>query len=284
MQINPPRESWARRLPRTALARIAIGTVAVVAPVALSMGAIHAWIDRPSRQVWPQLLAALLCLGAYCWFVRLLEKRPVDELAARPAPVEFASGLLVGLAMTCGVAAILWSAGVLQFAGVTGAGLLAPLAEMTLAAVLEEVLFRGVLLRILVGWLGVWKAFVISCLLFGLAHLQTEGFSAAAFVGIVLAGALLSAAYLLRGRLWLPIGLHLAWNFTTTAIFGLSAPGSGNAPGYLRTTVAGPDWITGGSFGVEASLVTLVVTAAVAAALLALRHGRPGVADRLGVA
>jgi hypothetical protein len=148
---------------------------------------------------------------------------------------------------------------------------LAPLAEMTIAAVLEELLFRGVLLRILVGWLGRWPAFALSSLLFGLAHLPTEGFSTVAFLAIMVAGALLSAAYLVHDRLWLPIGLHFGWNFATTAIFGLSSSGSKTA-GYLQTALSGPEWLTGGKFGVEASAITLVVTGAVTVALLAWRY------------
>lgn len=268
-----PASPWSQRLLRSAPARIVIGIVASLAPVALTMAAIHAVIDKPYRQVWPQLLAALLCIGAYCWFVRLLERRAVDELAMRHAARESTAGALLAFVLICAVTSLLWFTGVLKFAGLGGGRLLAPFAEMILAAVFEEVLFRGVLFRILMGWLGVWKAFVISAMLFSVAHLPNEGFSIAAFVAIALAGALFSAAYLVHQRLWLPIGLHFGWNFTSSTIFGLTSSGH-NPPGYFRTTVVGPQWLSGGRFGFEASVLTLIVIAACTAALLALHHRR----------
>jgi len=272
---------WAQRLLRSAWARIVIGSLASLAPVALTMAVIQALIDKPYRQVWPPVLATLLCIGAYCWFVRVLERRAVDELSTRHAVRESSVGALLGFATISTVTALLWFTGVLQFAGFGGGRLFAPLAEMILASVLEEILFRGVLFRILIGWLGVWKALAISAVLFGLAHLPNEGFSMAAFVVVVLAGALFSAAYLLHQRLWLPIGLHFGWNFTSSAVFGLSTSGS-SPTGYLRTTMAGPEWLTGGRFGVEASMLTLIVIAAFTAAFLALRHRRQRLAGSRG--
>ena len=268
-----PPTPWYRPSLRSPIVRIVVGAFATVAPVALSMAGIHALLPKPYRQLWPQLLAAMLCVLAYRWFVHVLERRRMHELDRPTAVREVLTGALIGLALISGIVGLLWSAGVLRITGMTWHDLLAPMAEMTLAAVLEELLFRGVLLRILVGWLSLWPAFAISSLLFGLAHLPTEGFSAVAFLAIMVAGALLSAAYLVHGRLWLPIGLHFGWNFATTAIFGLSSSGN-KTLGVLQTALDGPAWLTGGRFGVEASAVTLAVTAMATVALLAWRRGR----------
>ncbi|WP_431046421.1 lysostaphin resistance A-like protein [Roseateles sp. L2-2] len=276
-------ERWYRPSLRSPLVRIVLGAVATVAPVALSMAAIHAVLPKPYRQLWPQLLAAVLCLLAYRAFTRLVEKRQAPtELAPAPAARELLTGALLGLILITGIVGVLWSAGVLRITGATWQSLLGPMAEMTLAAVLEELLFRGVLLRVLLGRLGVGPAMAISSLLFGLGHLPTEGFSAVAFLAIMVAGALLSAAYLVHGRLWLPIGLHFGWNFATTALFGLSSSGN-KTLGVLHTVLSGPAWLTGGPFGVEASTVTLAVTAAATVGLLVWRSGRP-VAPALRIA
>jgi hypothetical protein len=72
------------------------------------------------------------------------------------------------------------------------------------------------------------------------------------------AGILLAAAYMLTRRLWLCMGLHFAWNFTQGGIFSAAVSG-GASHGLLKATLVGPDWLTGGAFGPEASAVAVVV-------------------------
>ncbi|MBV8665584.1 MAG: CPBP family intramembrane metalloprotease [Burkholderiaceae bacterium] len=264
---------WTSRLWRAAPIRIIAGALLCIAPVAFFMAATHALIDKPYRQVWPFVLSAVLCLGIYRWFAQTLEKRTAVELARNAALREFALGSLMGLALICAVTFVLWTAGVVHFEGAGNGGWLNPLAEMLLAATLEEVVFRAVLFRILADWLGARIALVVSALLFGLAHFSGDGFSLFAFAGVTLAGVLLTSAFLRTGRLWLPIGLHFGWNFTSVAVFGYATSGN-PAQGMLRTTLAGPDWLTGGAFGVEASAVTLIAIALLSAALLALPKKR----------
>jgi membrane protease YdiL (CAAX protease family) len=262
-------KGWLSRLWRAAPIRIVTGVLVSTAAVALPMAIIHALIDRPYRQVWPFLVSAALCLGAYRWFTRVLEKRSPLELARTGALREFALGSLMGLALICTITFSLWATGIVHFEGAGSGGWLSPLAQMLLAATLEEVVFRAVLFRILAEWLGAGVALVVSALLFGLAHFSAAGFSFSAFFGIVLAGVLLASAFLRTGRLWLPIGLHFGWNFTSTAVFGYTTSGN-PAQGLLRTAVIGPDWLTGGAFGVEASTVTLLAIALLSVILLAL--------------
>jgi hypothetical protein len=83
------------------------------------------------------------------------------------------------------------------------------------------------------------------------------------------AGVLLAAAYMLTRRLWLCIGTHIAWNFTQGGIFSVAVSGGENK-GLLRSTLVGPDWLTGGTFGAEASVVALVVCFAAGIVLIVL--------------
>jgi len=69
------------------------------------------------------------------------------------------------------------------------------------------------------------------------------------------AGLLLGAAYKYSGTLWLPIGIHWAWNFTQGNIFGFEVSGNDAGASFLKSTVSGPDWLTGGAFGAEASVI-----------------------------
>jgi membrane protease YdiL (CAAX protease family) len=86
---------------------------------------------------------------------------------------------------------------------------------------------------------------------------------------------MLGAAYVLTRRLWLPIGIHAAWNFTQGGIFSVAVSG-GKTTGLLEATLTGPEWLTGGAFGAEASVVAMVLCTALGVWLLVLaaRHGR----------
>jgi uncharacterized protein len=88
------------------------------------------------------------------------------------------------------------------------------------------------------------------------------------------AGIFLGAAYMLTRRLWFVIGAHFGWNFAEGAIFGLSVSGNQAKGGVIQGTLAGPPLLSGGSFGVEASLPAVLVCLAAAAALLVLAHRR----------
>lgn len=96
--------------------------------------------------------------------------------------------------------------------------------------------------------------------MFGLLHLGNPHSSLLGAIGIALqAGLLFGAAYLLTRRLWMAIGIHAAWNFMQTAIFGLNVSGMPTEPGILVAHVRGPEWLSGGAVGIEGSIVTIVL-------------------------
>ncbi|MBW4717847.1 CPBP family intramembrane glutamic endopeptidase [Saccharothrix obliqua] len=149
---------------------------------------------------------------------------------------------------------------------------------MASVAVAEEVLFRGVLFRIMEERTGTVIALVLSSLIFGLTHSINADATLWGVLSIALTGGLLTtAAYVATRSLWLSIGLHFAWNFTHAGIFGVALSGSADASqGLLRTTLSGPAALTGGAFGPEASLLALLVCVVPIAVLLrrAARTGR----------
>jgi CAAX protease family protein len=151
-----------------------------------------------------------------------------------------------------------------------------PFAAALVAAVGEETLMRGVLFRIVERSLGSWIALALSAALFGALHGFNAGATVLSSIAIALeAGVLLAAAYMCSRRLWLPIGVHTGWNFTEGGVFGASVSG-GQEHGMLASVFRGPDLLTGGAFGPEASLVAVVVCLALGVAfiVLAVRRGR----------
>jgi hypothetical protein len=138
-----------------------------------------------------------------------------------------------------------------------------------LAAILEEILFRGLLFRLISKLFGTWTALVLTSALFGAAHAFNKGATVWSSIAIALeAGILLGAAYAATQRLWLPIGLHLGWNFTEGSIFGMSVSGGAAKESLVHGSVHGPTAFTGGAFGPEASVVAVIVCLATAIVLL----------------
>ncbi|HKX42228.1 MAG TPA: type II CAAX endopeptidase family protein [Burkholderiaceae bacterium] len=233
------------------------------------------FVGRPADIVLGALVACLLGWAAYRLYVRLIERRPGVEFGRQGALREFGSGLALGAALFSAVIGVLGALGSYRVAGWRGPQvLIAPLAISIGAAVIEELLFRGVIFRIVEATFGTWIALAISALLFGAAHLGNENASWLAAAAIALeAGVMLGAAYVLTRRLWLPIGIHAAWNFTQGGIFSVAVSG-GKTTGLLEATLTGPEWLTGGAFGAEASVVAMVLCTALGVWLLVLAAWR----------
>jgi uncharacterized protein len=190
---------------------------------------------------------------------------------------EFAVGAAIGFGLITATIACLWLGGYYRIEGLghlPSAGTL--IGVGLVAAFVEEILIRGIIFRITEESLGTWLATVISALLFGLLHLLNPGATwIAALCVAVEAGGLLAAAYVTTRRLWFPIGLHFAWNFTQGGIFGVAVSGI-EVNGLLKSTLAGPELLSGGDFGAEASIFAVITCTSTAIILmvLAVRNGQ----------
>jgi hypothetical protein len=234
--------------------------------------------DLP-RQFVMQTLGAAVAMAVYVILVRLVEHRRPSELAMKPMLPELLVGLLLGLVLFGAVMAILTATGgyQTQLVGLPPAWRAA--GQAIEAGIVEELIIRGVILRLLWRAFGPTVAFAVSAALFGAGHLPNPDSSLfAAFCIALEAGIMFGAFYAFTGRLWVPIGVHAAWNFTQGYIFGAAVSGGDLGPAVAKSTpVAGyPEWLTGGAFGPEASLPALVVCtfAGVAALFAAWRTGR----------
>lgn len=274
MATNKP--GVASRLMANPLVRIVLGFVLTFAAIPLTMIIVAQLVEKPYRVVWPQLLAAVLVWFGYRFYVRRIEKRQPAELALRGMGRELATGLLVGAGLVLTTFAVLAALGVYRFAGVNAlsALLLLPLAELVLVGMAEEMVFRGIIFGVTERALGSKPAIVISALLFSLAHLSNEGMSVLAVATIAAYGVLQAAIYMKTRRLWACIGTHVAWNYCVSQVFSSTVSGHAATDGLLRGELAGDAVLTGGAFGVEASLVAVVLIGAVAAFWLRRALGR----------
>src|SRR5690606_5905575 len=154
-------------------------------------------------------------------------------------------------------------------------GALGLLGFMAGAAVTEELLWRGVLFRFVEGWIGTWAALALTGLLFGLAHLLNPNATLWGAIAIAIeAGGMLTAAYVATRRLWLPIGLHLGWNVAGSALFSTEVSGNDTSQGLLDASTSGNVLVTGGAFGPEGSVFSVLLCAATAVVLLVVAHRR----------
>lgn len=207
------------------------------------------------------LMRALPPLLAYMILVKWLENRHVGELAARRLLPDGAVGLVAGLAIFSTVIGVMYLVGSYHVVGSNPhADWLSALLIVGLGAGIgEEVISRGVLFRIVEEGLGTWVALIASAIFFGAAHIANPAATAWSSAAIAIeAGLLLGMLYHVTRSLAICMGLHAAWNFAQGTLYGVPVSGM-KADGWLVSTRTGPDWLSGGPFGAEASVIALII-------------------------
>jgi membrane protease YdiL (CAAX protease family) len=133
------------------------------------------------------------------------------------------------------------------------------IASAIFPAISEEMVVRGVLFRWIEQFGGSWIALILTAVFFGAIHLGNPNASWAGAIGIAFeAGVMLGAAYMLTRSLWLPMGIHAAWNFAQGEVFDIPVSGT-PVHGMVDARLQGPPLLTGNGFGLEASLIAMVV-------------------------
>jgi membrane protease YdiL (CAAX protease family) len=207
------------------------------------------------------LVSIPILLLAYWFVIGRMGEHPHNDYRDRQWLRRLVIGLAAGLAVFSVAVAV---AAVLGVYRVVGQGdfsgfIPALLAAAIFPAVSEELVFRGILFRWLEEWGGSWVALLVTSALFGAAHLMNPNASAIAAVGIAFeAGVMLGAAYMLTRSLWLPMGLHAAWNFAQGEIYDIPVSGT-PVHGMVDARLCCNPLLTGGGFGLEASLIAIVV-------------------------
>jgi uncharacterized protein len=222
------------------------------------------------------LLVSSLLAGYLC--NRWLEGLPWRALGLTLHPrwwSDFAIGSLIGVASLGLATAIAAAGGGLRFTASPRTMMLQVVQTLIMSAVIfifaalaEEALFRGYPLQTLTRAKLTWLAVFLTSVPFAAIHLQNpnvvKGFT---FINTALAGVWLAVAYLRTRSLWLPLGVHWAWNWAMGSVLGLPVSGITTiAPNpLLHGTDVGPAWLTGGSYGIEggvACTIALIISTA----------------------
>ena len=212
--------------------------------------------------IFRPLLAAAL-FGIYAWLLTVADQVEEHRAAIMGLPIvngwsrQLGAGCLLGvlLPIVAVIPVAIWgkiTVGV-HLNSRTPVRMLVVLAVLITGALAEELMFRGYPFQRLEEAIGPLGAIVVFSVLFGAVHLMNPGASALGLLNTVLIGIVLAIAYLRTRALWLPLGLHFGWNATLGLLFGLPVSGLDIFNVVTHSTADGPRWLTGGSYGIEAS-------------------------------
>ena len=206
--------------------------------------------------------ASILILFIYLGYVSKAEKREVTELMFQSFPASIGKGLLTGILFFCAVIGIMAAVGAYKVTSVQvdWPKIIENLCLFFLVAVGEEILFRGIIYRMISMRWNCIAALIVSGLIFGFSHLSEPNATVWSSVAIAVeAGLMLGAAFEYSGNLWMPIGIHWAWNFMEGPFFGTGVSGKDVDYSILTSELSGSDLVTGGAFGPEASVIAFVL-------------------------
>lgn len=234
-------------------------------------------LDTPETMPVRAALYILVLLIVYKLAIARLGSQPRDDMPFKGSGRGLLLGLVSGLvlfSLIVGVAALL------QVYRIIGDGSTEQLvsALFTIAIVpafTEELLFRGILFRWIEEFAGSWTALALTSVLFGAAHIMNPNATLLSSLAIAIeAGVLLGGAYMLTRNLWMAMGLHASWNFTQGEIFDVPVSGL-DSHGLVEAQLSGPPLLSGGAFGLEASVIAMVLATAAGAWLvvMAVRRG-----------
>ncbi|GAA2565913.1 MULTISPECIES: CPBP family intramembrane glutamic endopeptidase [Streptomyces] len=250
--------------------------LAVLVAYAIGGMAIQAVQDNDWLTLVVGLTAAALVVFVYAWVVRRTERRQALDVAREDAVAKTGWGVLIGVGLFSAVIVNLFTSGHYEVEGLGSVpGAIGLVGFMAGAAATEEVLFRGVLFRIIEEHLGTYLALGLTGIVFGLMHLLNEDATLWGALAIAVeAGFMLAAAYAATRSLWLAIGVHFGWNFAAAGVFSTVVSGNGDNKGLLDATMSGPELLTGGDFGPEGSVYSVGFGVLLTLVFLWLAHRR----------
>lgn len=205
------------------------------------------------------IITTVVILFTYWLFVKWFEKRKATELSKENLAKELVFGFLGGFLLISFVTLFFYLLGYYTVTSVNHFSvLIKPLIIFIVMGVWEEVIFRGIIFRITESKLGTVWALIISSLIFGFVHASNDNFNF--FSGLAIAlelGLLTGITFSITRRLWVPIALHIGWNISLV-FYGTIVSGATEFPSFIVSKLQGVDIITGGTFGPENSIITII--------------------------
>ncbi|MBY4970033.1 CPBP family intramembrane glutamic endopeptidase [Streptococcus suis] len=228
------------------------------------------FIDNAFLTLSLELLAfAFISLAIILW-ARFVEKSPWLGLGIRKkgALKDFLLGWGIGAAMLTTCVLLMWGFGAIQVtsfqfsANLVGEFLILVLA-WSIQGTTEELLTRGWMFSSLAAKHNIPVGILVSSLFFTFLHLGNDGLSLIPLLDLTLFAILACLVMLKTGNLWVISGIHAAWNCFQGNFFAFPVSGSQAGQAFISVNTAGPDWLSGGAFGVEGSIISLLIQAGI---------------------
>jgi len=211
-----------------------------------------------------------LFLLVYRLYVTWIEKRTADEIKLRGSIQESCAGFMIGAGI---IAVMVFGLSISGYYRIDSIGenprvLLDAFLGRGTDAFVEELFIRIIFFCLLEKLLGTWYSLIAVACVFGLGHISNPNATLWSSAALMVSDVLLTGAFVLTRRLWLVWGIHFGWNYLQDGVFGLANSGVTELDSWITPIISGPGFITGGSFGLEASLVAVTLQVAIGIWLL----------------
>jgi membrane protease YdiL (CAAX protease family) len=228
-------------------------------------------LDKDYRNLLKGIFVSALAVTSYIIFFKNYEKRSVTEFASKGLAKNLILGTLIGFILQSLTILVIYISGGFSIIAINPVSfILIPLTVAFTIAIIEEVLVRGIVFRIIEEKLGTYIALSISAIIFGGLHMANPGSTLLSGLCVTIAGFLLGGAFVYSRNLWFPIALHFAWNFTQSGIFGAITSGNEKTNSLIVSKIQGSTLITGAEFGPEGSIQATLFCLIATIVLLAL--------------
>lgn len=256
------------------LTRIILGIAIFIAIPTL----LNKWVLKPAlseiipnestEQVIRWTISIFMLIFVYVFLFKIYERRSISEFAIQYAGRENIFGFIAGGLLVGSIILVLLISESISFTVLNPLTIIfKPLILFILLALGEEIIFRGILYRITEQSLGTWIALIISAFLFGIVHITNDHADFLGILSAALAGVMFGVLYTISGRLWYPLAIHIGWNFFQY-FFGLPVSGMDDFEYFMDASRDGPAWFVGGGFGIENSVLTILMILGLSAFLI----------------
>ncbi len=217
----------------------------------------------PGARLTAVIIGSIAMLASYALAVGFVERRKIPELGLRALIPDLAVGLAIGGLLIIIIIGVMWGAGWISIQTTPVTRVAESLKQSVQSGVIEEVLMRIIIFRLLWRAAGVFPALFAAAALFGGLHLANPDATVFSALCLVAGEGISAGLYLLTGRIWMSIGMHTGWNFAQGWIFGSAVSGLAvfaGGPLQTRPTDGVSALLSGGGFGPESSLASLLVS------------------------
>lgn len=197
----------------------------------------------------------IVLLVSYFYLFRLYDKRKITEISIKYLPKEMFGGFVLGFFTISLSIFLLYLLGYYQVISITTTHYSIKLfTVLIVAALIEDLFHRGLIVRVLENWLGTNITIIIGMLI-ETQHIFNPNANLFSLFTDLVWGFTMTMFFVYTKRIWLPFFFHLGWNFAQP-FYGSNLTGLDDMGSIIQSKFNGPELLTGGAVGIEGSIFT----------------------------